>query len=202
MNIQEYIASGIIDLYVLGHLSDEEACEVTRLAGLYPEIRTEIEAVSDTLQAYAEAATAPPHPSVKPFLMAVIDYTERLKKGENPGLPALLNENSTAADYSEWLDRSELEAPAGFEHIFARLIGYTPDVQTAIVWIRNMAPHEVHHDTHEKFLILEGSCDVIVGDETISLHPGDYFSVPLHAGHELKITSSVPCKAILQRVAA
>jgi len=75
-------------------------------------------------------------------------------------------------------------------------------MQTALLWLRYMAPQEVHHHEYEKFLILEGSCDIIVGNKTHSLLPGDYFCIPLHERHEVRITSSMPCKAILQRVAA
>lgn len=202
MNVSDYIASGILELYVMGHLGAEEALEVERMAALYPQIDEEIGAISTMLQQEAEAATAAPHPGVKLFLMAVIDYMERLKSGEQQGFPPELQAHSRPSDYDEWLQRADLNTPGEFEHISARIIGYTPQIQTAIAWIRHLAPQEVHHHAYEKFLILEGSCDIIVDGQTHPLLPGDYFCIPLHAVHEVRITSSIPCKVLLQRVAA
>ncbi|MBK8606437.1 MAG: hypothetical protein IPN82_06270 [Chitinophagaceae bacterium] len=39
-----------------------------------------------------------------------------------------------------------------------------------------MAPQEVHDDEHERFLILEGTCDIVVGNNIHQLVPGDYFA--------------------------
>lgn len=201
MNISDYIASGILELYVLGQLSAEEALEVERVAAAYPQVSGEIDAITNTLMEEAEANTKEPHPAVKIFLMAMIDYTERLKNGEAPTFPPQLNEHSQPSDFDQWLNNPAFQVPDDFEHVAARIIGYTPEMQTAILWIRYMAPEEVHHNEYEKFLILEGTCNIIIGDETHSLAPGDYFSIPLHAEHEVRITSVVACKAILQRVA-
>ena len=88
------------------------------------------------------------------------------------------------------------------EEVFAKIIGYTPEAITAIVWLKDYAPHEVHDNEYERFLIVEGTCDIIVEDEVNQLVPGDYFAIPLHKKHLVKVTSSIPCKVILQRVAA
>ena len=45
MNIQEIIESGIIELYVMNALPEDEAMQVAALAVTHPEIRAEIEDV-------------------------------------------------------------------------------------------------------------------------------------------------------------
>jgi anti-sigma-K factor RskA len=52
LNIQEYIASGILESYVLGVTSEQENAEVQRLAEQHPQIKAEIEAVRASLEAY------------------------------------------------------------------------------------------------------------------------------------------------------
>ncbi|MEO5942329.1 MAG: cupin domain-containing protein, partial [Ferruginibacter sp.] len=103
--------------------------------------------------------------------------------------------------YAPWLNRSDMTAPDN-EAIFAKIIGYTPEATTAIVWIKEYAPHEVHDHEYEKFLVVEGTCDIIVEGKVHSLIPGDYFAIPLHKKHVVKVTSIIPCKVILQRIAA
>lgn len=200
--VSDYIESGVLELYVMGMASPHESEEVEKMATLHPEVRTEIEEIEKSLEVYAKAKAVSPHATVKPMLLATIDYMKRMGGGEAPSNPSILNENSKPSDFAEWINRADMTAPENFEEIFVKLIAHTPQATTGIVWIKNMAPHEVHHDEHEKFLILEGTCDIVVGDTVHKLVPGDYFQIPLHAGHRVEVTSDVPCKVILQRVAA
>ncbi|CAN5183225.1 hypothetical protein BH11BAC5_BH11BAC5_42040 [soil metagenome] len=197
----EYIGSGILELYVLGATSPAESTEVELMAATDPAIRLEIEAIGEALEAYAMEHAVTPNPVIKPFLLATIDYTERLKGGEPVTMPPVLNKNSIIEDYSPWLNRSDLLVP-GNDDIFAKIIGYTPEAVTAIVWIKEYAPQEIHDHEFEKFLIVEGTCDIVVGDDVHALVPGDYFAIPLHKNHQVKVTSTIPCKVILQRIAA
>lgn len=202
MNIKEYIESGVLEIYVLGLASKEETEEVEKMSIAHPEIKKEIAEISLALEKYAQQNNVAPHPAIKPLLMATIDYTERLEGGEPQSFPTILNENSKIEDYHEWLNRKDMVAPVDFEEIFVKIIGYTPEVTSAIVWIKNMAPEEVHTDEYEKFLIVEGTCDITIGDKVHQLVPGDYLTIPLHLDHNVKVTSKTPCKVILQRVAA
>jgi mannose-6-phosphate isomerase-like protein (cupin superfamily) len=197
-----FIESGILEIYVLGLGSAEEVKEVEEMAALHKSVRKEIEAISETLKIYAESKANAVNGNVKPMLLASIDYEERLKSGEQPGFPPILNEDSTIQDYTEWLNRKDMVMPDAFNGTHVKIIGYTPEASTAIVWIQNETPYEVHTDEHEKFLIVEGTCDIDIDGTVHSLVPGNYLGIPLHAGHVVKVTSKTPCKLILQRVAA
>ena len=201
LTINEYIDSGILEQYVLAIASSEESKEVEMMAAANPAIQAEIEAIARSLEIFADADAVEPNPVIKPFLLATIDYTERLQNGEPVSDPPLLNENSRVADYTAWLSRADMASP-GTADIFAKIIGYTPAAITAIVWIKDYAPQEIHDNEHEKFLIVEGTCDIIVGDKVHPFVAGDYFAIPLHENHMVKVTSAIPCKVILQRVAA
>lgn len=201
-NISSYIDSGILEAYVLGIATVEEASIVEKMLLTHPQIKNELEQIESSLEQYASKHAVEPHATMKPLLFATIDYTERLKKGEAPSFPPLLNKNSKIADYAEWINRPDMVLPAESDEIFLKIIGYTPQATTAIVWIKEMAPDEVHHDEFESFLILEGTCDIIIGDKIHKLVPGDYLSIPLHTDHEVRVTSSAPCKVILERKAA
>lgn len=203
MTIIEFINSGILELYVMGIASQSEQDEVEKMAIIYPEIRQEIDAISKALENYAMAHSIQPGKLVKPMLMATIDYSERIKNGETVTFPPLLHKNSKVKDYLEWISRPDLNIPVSYkEDIFAKIIGYTPTMTTAIVWIKKEAPREIHDHEFESFLIIEGTCNIIVSDTSNYLAAGDYFTIPLHQYHQVIVTSSIPCKAILQRIAA
>jgi mannose-6-phosphate isomerase-like protein (cupin superfamily) len=200
--ISDYIESGILELYVMGMLSSIEAVEVEKMMALHPEVMQEVRTIEASLERYAQANAVQPHATVKPLLLATIDFMQRLEGGEAPADPPILNENSSAADYAEWIQREDFRNPAAIDDIHVKLIAHTPKATTAIVWIRYLAHDEVHNNEFEKFLILEGTCNIIVGNTTHPLKAGDYFQIPLHEDHRVEVTSSVPCKVVLQRVAA
>lgn len=202
MNIDEYIKTGILEMYVLGKTSNEENSEIAKLSSIYPEIKNEIDEITMAFMAYSESTVSEVNPTIKPMVMAIIDYMERLKGGEAPTFPAILNKNSKISDYTEWIKREDITLPDYFTDFYAKIIGNDSNSLTAIAWIKDTTPYEIHTDEHEKFLILEGSCDIITDSRTYSLIPGDYLSIPLHEGHVVKVTSPTPCKVILQRVAA
>ena len=201
-DIKKYIESGILESYVLGLTTDEESIEVRELSEKNEEIRDEIEKITIALQNYASSKAPAFNPMIKVLLFATIDYKERLKKGEAVSVPPILNENSKIEDYQPWLDRIDMVLPHDFKEVHAKIIGFTREATTAIVWLKSMAPQEVHDNEYEKFLVLEGSCDITIDDKVHQLIPGDYLSIPLHSKHHVTITSKIPCKIILQRVAA
>ena len=61
MNAQEYIASGLLEAYVLGALSGTEADEVLYAISRYPEVAAEVRAIEETMlhMAQAQAVTPP-----------------------------------------------------------------------------------------------------------------------------------------------
>lgn len=198
---QAYIASGILELYVAGLTSEEETQQVELVAASSPVIQKEIAAIETVIESWAASQAVAPDPGVKAFVMATVEYTERLKGGELPADPPHLHAGATITDYAAWLDREDMHY-TGNEPIYAKIIGYTPQAISAIVWLKEKATAETHHDQYERFLIVEGSCDITVGERIYQLQPGDYFEIPLHQDHHVQVTSAIPCKIILQRVAA
>ena len=53
MDINSYIASGILESYLLGSATPEEIAEVEQMAIKYPEIKAELRAIEEALESYA-----------------------------------------------------------------------------------------------------------------------------------------------------
>ena len=172
------------------------------MATFHNEVREEIEAISIALEQYAEANAIEPDPTIRPMLMATIDYMERMKSGEAPSFPPRLTANSTVQDYAQWLNREDLQLDQPIDDVLIRIIGYTPELQTAIVWMKDGAPAETHTTELESFLVVEGTCNILVGEDVTSYGPGDVVRIPLHKSHIIQVTSSIPCKVVLERAAA
>jgi anti-sigma-K factor RskA len=80
MNIPNYIASGVLELYVNGLLSEPEKREVEALAAQYPEIREEINRIEEALEAYAMAHRQAPKRNLKQAILDKIDLEENKDK--------------------------------------------------------------------------------------------------------------------------
>lgn len=201
-NIQEYLNSGILELYVLGITSNDETIEVTQLAEKHVEIRNEIDAIIEALKLYSQESAPEISPATKALLFATIDYKERLRNGEKYIMAPLLNKYSKIEDFKTWIERTDMQPSDEYESLDAKIISASPEVTTLVVWLKYGAPSEIHDNEFEHFLIVEGTCTITIGNEKHNLIPGDYLSIPLFIDHDVEVTSTVACKVILQRVAA
>ncbi|MFK7971571.1 MAG: anti-sigma factor [Bacteroidia bacterium] len=76
MDITSYIASGILEAYVLGEVSPQEAREVSCLSSIYPEIQTELESLQAGLEGLASSFEKTPPPALKASILAALDAIE------------------------------------------------------------------------------------------------------------------------------
>lgn len=65
MNIAEYIASGILEIYVLGELPASEAAEVEAMAERYSEVQEEIQRIEETYGSLAARTAVAPRPALR-----------------------------------------------------------------------------------------------------------------------------------------
>ena len=82
-----------------------------------------IAAISQALELFAVSKAITPDPIIKPFLMATIDFTERMKNGEQPSFPPELSDASTIGEYASWLNRVDMVLPNDFQDYYAKIIG-------------------------------------------------------------------------------
>jgi mannose-6-phosphate isomerase-like protein (cupin superfamily) len=200
--VSEFIESGVLELYIMGIASTEEIQEVELMAAAFPEIREELALIGRTIEAFALSEAVKPKAAVKPLLLATIEYMERLKNGELFAVAPELTATSKAEDFAFWLSQPQFIEQPDYKGMHVKIISASPQTTTAVVCIKEMTELEIHHQEFERFLILEGTCDFTVGDEVHKLEAGDFIAIPLHVAHIARVTSNIPCKAIVQRIAA
>ncbi|MEM8526945.1 MAG: anti-sigma factor [Bacteroidota bacterium] len=79
MNTQEYIASGVLEHYVLGLLTEAEQREVEQNAIAYPEVKAELEAIEESLNTYAQSEAVPMREGLSAAILSRIDELENVK---------------------------------------------------------------------------------------------------------------------------
>lgn len=82
MNIQEYIESGKLELFLLGELTEREREEVIAMAKAHPQIQEELDALEQSMFAFDELTGKKPSPQLKDKIFASLE--EDFKKEEAP----------------------------------------------------------------------------------------------------------------------
>ncbi|WP_316823590.1 anti-sigma factor [Pedobacter gandavensis] len=77
-----FIASGILELYVLGDLNAQEQAEVAAMAAKYPEVKQEIAEIELAMEKYAEENAIAPSPELEGLILGKINAIE--KTSETP----------------------------------------------------------------------------------------------------------------------
>ncbi|RFC54593.1 anti-sigma factor [Brumimicrobium aurantiacum] len=97
MDIKEYIASGILERFVLGDISEQERQEVACLTKIYPELQEELFAHQKGVeQMVSKYATTPPVKLKSEILSKIKDIPqENLNSNNNEGKVVMMN-NSTS----------------------------------------------------------------------------------------------------------
>jgi anti-sigma-K factor RskA len=75
-NLKAYIESGVLELYVLGDLSPEEALQVEEMASQNPEVRDEIAAIEQAMEQYAMQNAVEPSADVETRLFEKLGLSD------------------------------------------------------------------------------------------------------------------------------
>lgn len=77
MNKERFLASGLMEQYVLGLTTPEEAQEVERYAQAFPEVQAEIDSLREAMEQYAAQYAVPPSPKLKEKIITEIDMEQQ-----------------------------------------------------------------------------------------------------------------------------
>jgi anti-sigma-K factor RskA len=70
---KEFIDSGLLELYVLGTLSEEERAEVVRMCSEFPEVKAELAAIEASMEAIDQSLAVAPSAAVKSGLFEKLE---------------------------------------------------------------------------------------------------------------------------------
>lgn len=105
MNINDYIASGIIEQYVLGDVSTQEKKEVECMSHIYPEIAEAVLQLQQTLEGIAmQEAVAPPKELKQQIFKIIAQEATTLQNNQPAAKIVALNDNKTSTqNYKSYL---------------------------------------------------------------------------------------------------
>lgn len=72
MNVERFISSGIIELYVAGMATVAEAQELEAAMAQFPDLAAEVEACRRDLEQYVRLQAISPPPAIKDHLLRIV----------------------------------------------------------------------------------------------------------------------------------
>jgi mannose-6-phosphate isomerase-like protein (cupin superfamily) len=185
MDIQKYIESGILEMYCLGLLSEEDQAELIQMATLYPEVKAELTAVEAAFENIAASAAIEPDVAIKHRILTSLGFGE----ADTLSLDALpVIDDDT--DLQPWLAiLAHLIPDEPTEAFTLNVIRQDDKVQQMLVTSSNDVPEEEHGDLFESLFILKGRCECTIGENIYALGPGDFIEIPLHTRHDIKLVT-------------
>lgn len=185
---------GTLELYVLGALSPAEMETVRQALDRDAALRAEVEELHQALEMVALLNSTPPPPELRAAIMADAHIA-----GPAGGPMCVIDDGTLTADLPQWIFAYPDPDPGAYENMHVAYLDCPPHLASALVWVKFYVTEEEHDECHEAFHILEGTCEVLVGDALRRMGPGESISIPLHTPHSVRVTSPFPCKAVVQR---
>ena len=180
MNIQDFIQSGIIEMYCMGCVSEQEKQRVEEYSLRYPEVKKEIAEVYNTLQSYAALDGNILRSSLKEKIVGRIEADLTAKQ-----LPPIIQEKQDVNYWLNYLAQKKCFAPVDFNEIHSIDLPSSSKQTTYVVWAKKGASVEESHDDEDEYLfMLCGTCNVICNGVGQLYHSGDLVYVPKKVVHK------------------
>jgi len=199
MNIDAYIASGILEKYCLGLCTQEEIETIEQRATVFPVINSEIEKIRGSLESYFLANPVKPSSAVKAKLMRSV---YKLNADADLEYAPLIESEASSSLLASWLKEKTFELPEeSFDNLFVVPLASTAEVTNFIVFAKTGHETEMHDDFIEYLYLISGSCIMDFEGEQRSYNEGEIIEIMPRIAHSAMVTSEAPMMALVQRQA-
>lgn len=199
MEIKDFIASGIIEIYCLGLASEEEKRLVENLATDNKEIRDEIASISDVLNIYANSFSKSPSVSLR---SRILDSFNSTGDANSFAFPPRLHMKSEIAEWEKYITVNKIFSPAEFDMVHLLDLPGDEKQVTYMAWAKAGAILEESHENEDEYLfMMKGLCAITVNGERNIYNEGAVVFIPARTIHKAEaLTDNM--WLIGQRVAA
>lgn len=168
----------------------------------------EISGIEHALNAYAHQHEKDPSTAIKDGIKAKMAKLNHQSKNRSPftlqNIP-MLSPDANLFDWDEAV--AHIQPPREYDNIHMVVLVSDETRDLMLGWSKEIIPEEVHDDLIESFIVLEGSCECHIWrdddqsfNKVVHMQTGDYLQLNIGESHDIITTSSVPVKAILQRL--
>lgn len=195
MNIQEYISSGVLELYGLGVLSAAEEAEVEKMLQ-HAEVQAEWQRIQSALEALSMHMAVQPPAELKSRTELALYKSQA---GAGKPYPPLVEPGCSFDEIEAWVKARQAEVPVSYDNVHLQELNSTDRVLNLLAYVKHGHEPEIHDDYYEYIVVLEGSCTMDFEGEIRTYKKGDIIDIPLSVLHTATVTSAGPMQALVQR---
>lgn len=196
MELNEFLNSGMLELYLINALSPGEVSLVENMRTLYPEVDTELVLLESFIEENAIRNAVSPPVRMDKKMELMFENLEAEQHMQLSATPLISSLSSADA----WLELVTPLLPNNYSgERFEKLLRREGGIMQLLVISSTDVEEEIHDRLDESFLILKGTCICNIGEHSINMGPGDFMQIPLDLPHTVKITSE-SITAILQHI--
>ncbi|WP_316784189.1 cupin domain-containing protein [Pedobacter frigiditerrae] len=195
MNLAPYLESGMLALYVLDSLPNDEKLNIERAVKNHPELLQKISEIEMTFESYSDLDADSPRPALRGRIIDNIVNLQKEQVMNVNDLPII----TAYSSYKNWLNFAkdlEMEPVAGKA---IHVLREDEDVLQMVVTTTSGVKEESHPDVLESMLILEGECKFTVAGNKRIMKLGDFIDIPMNRVHDLELISP-SLTVILQKI--
>jgi len=201
MKLQDFISSGIIEIYCMGIASDEEKALVEKYASENKEVKNEIAAVNEALNLYATSLGKSPREEIRNNIMHAIASFE--EQSRVLSFPPRMTLQTSANEWLKYMADNNITQPSPGEEIQILDLPANEKQVTYIAWATKGAVVEESHASEDEYLLmLQGTCTIKVRGVTTEYKAGDIVFIPRNTVHRAEVISDETMIIVGQRIAA
>jgi mannose-6-phosphate isomerase-like protein (cupin superfamily) len=96
----------------------------------------------------------------------------------------------------QFVELNKLVPEKGYDNIHVYKLDTDKNKSAVIIWIKKGVKAHKHEYHSETLVVLEGTAEMKVGDNSHMIKAGDYINVPENTVHSVLVTSEIPLKVI------
>lgn len=188
--------------YILGELPPDQARALEGQSLTNPELAAALADLRLATEGLAQAAALAPPPHLRARILGTIAELAKEEAFDLASPPTITRH----ADAARWRTATRDLQPHGLLYgIPMYLLHDAPERQQVLLWLDDTLVENQHAQDEftESFLILEGSCHCLIGEQHIDMQAGDFLQIPADTPHSIiNTTPGGPVIAVVQRLMA
>jgi len=91
---------------------------------------------------------------------------------------------------------ASIKTEKDYDNILVEKLDTDTNSTSFIIWIKKGVKSHKHEKHSELIVVIEGTGNMLIGRNKLTINPGDYFRIPQNTFHSLEVTSKKPMKVL------
>ena len=96
----------------------------------------------------------------------------------------------------QFVEVNKTSPESEYDNVYLHKIDTDKNKSSFIIWVKKQVKAHKHEFHTETLLVLDGTAEMKVGDNSYTIKKGDYINIPENTVHSVIVTSKAPLKVL------